>query len=101
MIRRPPRSTRVRSSAASDVYKRQIDASASQQQTFDQMQPFCIDPTKSYTAEIVTNFGPFTVELLPDRAPQAVNNFVMLARHEYFDDTLCHRAIPGFVVQCG
>jgi cyclophilin family peptidyl-prolyl cis-trans isomerase/FKBP-type peptidyl-prolyl cis-trans isomerase len=78
-----------------------LDESAAQQQTFDEMQPFCIDPSKSYTAEIVTNFGPITVELLPEQAPQTVNNFVMLARHKYFDDTQCHRAIPGFVVQCG
>ena len=30
-----------------------------------------------------------------------VNNFVYLARNQYFDDTTCHRIIPGFVVQCG
>jgi cyclophilin family peptidyl-prolyl cis-trans isomerase len=77
------------------------DGTEPKQQTFDEMQPFCIDPTKSYTAEIVTNFGPITVELLPEQAPQTVNNFVMLARYSYFDDTECHRAIPGFVVQCG
>ena len=78
-----------------------IDDAAAPRQTFDQSQPFCIDPTRSYTAEIVTNLGSLTVELLPERAPQTVNNFVMLARHGYFDDTRCHRAIPGFVVQCG
>ena len=26
---------------------------------------------------------------------------MVLARYHYFDDTECHRAIPGFVVQCG
>ena len=78
-----------------------VDPSAAPPQTFEEMQPFCIDPDASYTAEIVTNLGPLTVELLPRRAPQAVNNFVMLARHRYFDGTECHRAIPGFVVQCG
>jgi cyclophilin family peptidyl-prolyl cis-trans isomerase len=30
-----------------------------------------------------------------------VNNFVVLARYKYFDNTSCHRAIPNFVVQCG
>ena len=77
------------------------DGSEPKQQTFDEMQPFCIDTSATYTAEIVTNFGPITVELLPEKAPQTVNNFVMLARYHYFDDTECHRAIPGFVVQCG
>ena len=78
-----------------------VDESAPPQQTFEAMQPFCIDPDGSYTAEIVTNLGSLTVELFPDRAPLTVNNFVMLARHRYFDDTQCHRAIPNFVVQCG
>ena len=30
-----------------------------------------------------------------------MNNFVVLARYHYFDDTACHRIIPDFVVQCG
>jgi cyclophilin family peptidyl-prolyl cis-trans isomerase len=78
-----------------------IDGSEPQQQAFTEMQPFCIDVTKSYTAEIVTNFGPITVELLPGTAPQNVNNFVMLARFKYFDGTVCHRVLTDFVVQCG
>jgi cyclophilin family peptidyl-prolyl cis-trans isomerase len=36
-----------------------------------------------------------------EKAPLAVNSFVTLARYKYFDGTVCHRAIPGFVVQCG
>ena len=61
----------------------------------------CIDPAKSYTAVVTTNHGDFTVELDPVAAPITVNNFVVLARYHYFDDTICHRIIPGFVVQCG
>ena len=34
-------------------------------------------------------------------APNTVNNFVVLARYHFFDNTICHRAIPGFAVQCG
>ncbi len=78
-----------------------IDASEPKQQTFDEMQPFCIDVDSTYTAEVITNFGSFTVELLPQQAPQTVNNFVMLARRQYFDNTECHRVITDFVVQCG
>ena len=77
------------------------DGSEPRQQEFSEMQPFCIDVTKTYTAEIVTNFGPMTVELLPEAAPQNVNNFVTLARYQYFDGTVCHRVITDFVVQCG
>ena len=77
------------------------DGSEPKQQEFSEMQPFCIDVTKTYTAEIVTNFGPLTVEFDAERAPLTVNNFVVLARYQYFDSTECHRAIPDFVVQCG
>ena len=77
------------------------DASSEQQREFDAYPPTCIDVTKTYTAEIVTSFGALTVELDAERAPLAVNSFVTLARYRYFDGTECHRAIPGFVVQCG
>lgn len=77
------------------------DGSSEPRQEFDAYPPTCIDPARTYTAEIVTNFGAITIELDPARAPLAVNSFVTLARYHYFDGTECHRAIPGFVVQCG
>jgi cyclophilin family peptidyl-prolyl cis-trans isomerase len=61
----------------------------------------CIDPTKTYTAVVTTNKGPYTVALNAKAAPITVNNFVVLARYHYFDNTICHRAIPGFMVQGG
>ena len=77
------------------------DGSATQTQTFDDSFAECIDPTKTYTATVSTNFGDFTAVLDPAKAPGTVNNFVNLARYKYFDGTVCHRAIPGFMVQCG
>ncbi len=77
------------------------DGTQEQVRDFDAAPPFCIDPAVTYTAEIVTNQGTLAVELDPERAPMTVNNFVVLARYRFFDDTVCHRAIPGFVVQCG
>jgi cyclophilin family peptidyl-prolyl cis-trans isomerase len=77
------------------------DGSAPQQREFTAAPPLCIDPAKSYSALVTTNHGDFTVELDPVAAPITVNNFVFLARNHYFDDTICHRIIPGFVVQCG
>lgn len=77
------------------------DGSSEKQQEFAEYPPTCIDVTKTYTAEIVTNHGPLTVELDAEQAPVTVNSFVVLARYHYFDDTVCHRAIPQFVVQCG
>jgi cyclophilin family peptidyl-prolyl cis-trans isomerase len=77
------------------------DGSAAQQREFTAAPPLCIDPAKSYRALVTTNHGDFTIELDPTAAPTTVNNFVVLARYHYFDDTICHRIIPNFVVQCG
>ncbi len=77
------------------------DGSAEKTQTFSDSFQLCIDPSKTYTALVTTNFGEYTIELDPAKAPGTVNNFVNLARFQYFDDTVCHRAIPGFMVQCG
>ncbi len=77
------------------------DGSAEQQQTFDEMPPMCLDPEKAYGALVTTNKGEITIALDQEEAPLTVNNFVFLARNKYFDDTTCHRIIPGFVVQCG
>lgn len=77
------------------------DGSAEQKQTFDDAPALCIDPSKTYTAVVKTNFGEYTMVLDAAKAPGTVNNFVNLARFKYFDGITCHRAIPGFMVQCG
>ncbi len=77
------------------------DGSAKKSQEFTDAPQLCIDPAKKYTATVETNLGTYTAELDPTIAPGTVNNFVTLARYHYFDDVKCHRAIPGFMVQCG
>lgn len=79
----------------------EVDGSSERTITFAQPPPSCIDATKTYTAEVTTNKGAFTIGLSPGAAPLTVNNFVVLARYHYFDNTICHRAIPEFAVQCG
>jgi cyclophilin family peptidyl-prolyl cis-trans isomerase len=61
----------------------------------------CIDPVKAYTATIETSRGSVVVDLDPAAAPKAVNSFVFLARHRYYEGVPFHRIIPGFVVQGG
>lgn len=77
------------------------DGSTARAITFAKAPPTCIDAAKTYTAVVTTNFGAYTVQLDATTAPITVNNFVVLARYHYFDNTICHRAIPGFMVQCG
>jgi cyclophilin family peptidyl-prolyl cis-trans isomerase len=68
---------------------------------FDAAPPDCLSPGAAYDAVVTTNKGEFTITLDAGSAPVAANNFVFLARNGYYDDTVCHRIIPGFVVQCG
>jgi cyclophilin family peptidyl-prolyl cis-trans isomerase len=77
------------------------DGSSPRTITFAKAPPTCIDATKTYTATVQTNLGSYTATLDAKAAPITVNNFVVLARYHYFDATVCHRAIPGFMVQCG
>lgn len=48
-----------------------------------------------------TNFGDITIELLTDKAPQTVANFKKLAASNFYDGTLFHRVIKGFMIQGG
>ena len=78
-----------------------VEGAATQTQDFDDSFALCIDPTKTYTAVVTTNMGTYSAVLDAAKAPGTVNNFVSLARNKYFDGTTCHRAIPGFMIQCG
>jgi peptidyl-prolyl cis-trans isomerase-like protein 2 len=52
-------------------------------------------------ARISTNLGDLNIELLPEYAPRAVWNFVKLAQKGYYNDTVFHRNIKGFMIQGG
>ncbi len=77
------------------------DGSAERVTTFENAPPTCIDPAKTYTAQVETNFGDFTIDLDPKAAPNTVNNFVVLSRYHYYDGIMCHRVVEDFVIQCG
>ncbi len=56
---------------------------------------------KTYTLTFDTSCGAFVVALDPKLAPKTVASLVSLARVGYFDDTIFHRIVPGFVIQGG
>jgi cyclophilin family peptidyl-prolyl cis-trans isomerase len=60
-----------------------------------------IDPTQTYTAELITNYGPMTWQLLPQASDVAVNNFVCLSRAGYYNGAPFHRIVDDFVIQGG
>jgi peptidylprolyl isomerase len=69
--------------------------------SFSQPPPMTIDPSLTYTATFKTPRGDFVVQLWPDRAPEAVNNFVFLARENFFNGLTWHRVLQDFMAQGG
>jgi len=63
--------------------------------------PRITDPSRQYLAVIETDKGRIQVALDPAESPEAVNNFVFLARDGFYDGVTFHRVIPGFVAQAG
>jgi peptidylprolyl isomerase/peptidyl-prolyl cis-trans isomerase B (cyclophilin B) len=63
--------------------------------------PTCISKGVTYDAKFTTDVGSFVVAMPPSEPAKAVNNFVFLAEHRFYDGTKFHRVIPGFVVQGG
>jgi len=52
-------------------------------------------------AVIETKFGKIEMELFADKAPGHVKNFKDLAKTGFYDGTIFHRVIPGFMIQGG
>lgn len=48
-----------------------------------------------------TNFGDITLELFEDKAPKTVENFLAYVKEGFYDDTIFHRVIDGFMIQGG
>ena len=53
------------------------------------------------TAVVETSMGNMKLELYPDKAPATVQNFVNYAKKGFYDGTIFHRVIDGFMIQCG
>ncbi len=66
-------------------------------------QPFdmTLEADKTYTATLQTNHGEMKVEFYVEDAPNTVNNFVNLAKEGFYDGTIFHRIISGFMLQGG
>jgi len=57
--------------------------------------------SKTIKVRVTTNMGEFVLELYPDRAPITVKNFLRYVDRRFYDGTIFHRVIPGFVIQGG
>lgn len=68
---------------------------------YDSPPALTIDLAKAYAAKLDTNHGEINVDLDAAASPQAVNNFVFLARDGFYDGVIFHRVISGFMIQGG
>jgi peptidylprolyl isomerase len=68
---------------------------------YEEFPEMVIDTSKSYQAVIRTDKGDMTLVLFDDEAPLTVNNFVYLASNGYYDNTIFHRVLSGFMAQAG
>ena len=60
-----------------------------------------LDPAKTYEVTFETSCGDFTVTLDVKGAPNTTASFAELARSGFYDGTVFHRIVPGFVIQGG
>ena len=60
-----------------------------------------LDPKKQWIATVTTNYGTFAFALDVKHSPRTTASFAALARAHYFDGTIFHRIVPGFVIQGG
>ncbi|KAL8171065.1 hypothetical protein V2J09_022869 [Rumex salicifolius] len=62
---------------------------------------YVLEPPTKGKIVINTTYGPIDIELWAKEAPKAVRNFVQLCLEGYYDNTIFHRVIKGFLVQGG
>jgi peptidyl-prolyl cis-trans isomerase B (cyclophilin B) len=65
------------------------------------LKPFAPPPSAGPKAIIKTKFGDIHIKLNPGVAPKHVENFIKLAKSGFYDGTIFHRVIPGFMIQGG
>ena len=60
-----------------------------------------LDQSKTYTVTMQTNCGSFTIDLAVKTAPATTASFVSLVQKGFYDNTIFHRIVPGFIIQGG
>ncbi len=60
-----------------------------------------VETAKGPKAIIKTKFGEMEIVFFPDKAPKHVENFMALAKSGFYNGTIFHRVIPGFMIQGG
>jgi peptidyl-prolyl cis-trans isomerase B (cyclophilin B) len=67
----------------------------------EKAQPGQAAPPKESRAIIKTKFGEMEIKFFRDKAPKHVDNFIKLSKEGFYNKTIFHRVIPGFMIQGG
>ena len=78
-----------------------LNGTSSHYTRFQSAPPMCINPSKVYTAIMVTDIGTITIKLSTAQDRVTVNNFVFLAGYHFYNGTAFHRVVTNFVDQGG
>jgi len=60
-----------------------------------------VEGIKGPKATLKTKFGDMDIVFFPEKAPKHVENFIALAKSGFYNGTIFHRVIPGFMIQGG
>jgi peptidyl-prolyl cis-trans isomerase B (cyclophilin B) len=60
-----------------------------------------LDAKRPHTVDVLTNLGDFAFRLDVQDSPCTTSSFAALVRKHFFDGTIFHRIVPGFVIQGG
>ena len=68
---------------------------------FSECPPQLIEEGKDYVATLTTEYGDIVIDLFPEIAPLAVNNFIFLSRQGWYDNNPFYRVLPDSFVLTG
>ncbi|QGR00149.1 peptidylprolyl isomerase [Paenibacillus psychroresistens] len=78
-----------------------VDKTISTVKSYAAAPEMTIDASKTYCAIVQTSKGNLTLELFAKDAPKTVNNFVFLAKNNFYNGIIFHRIIQSFMIQTG
>lgn len=81
--------------------KKEKETAVAERKTYTKPQDMKIDTNKKYVAKMETTKGTLELELNAKDTPITVNNFVVLSRDNFYNDTKFHRIIKDFMIQGG
>jgi peptidyl-prolyl cis-trans isomerase B (cyclophilin B) len=80
---------------------RDVEAPEPRQEGTETAPTALLNVDKTYRVVVSTSCGPFTITLDPKASPKTTASFAALVRARFFDGTVFHRIVPGFVIQGG